>query len=337
MRFLPLLAAVLASTAVLIGEAQAGADDEAYLFPTLESQLDRMSSPERKAARCQAIDVAIKHAVDDTRDASGRTGGDAENDPWITPREAGPRQVLNVYGRMRASSDKTTAHRKFQSRDEEALATAKVVSCLLYLLGEDRYPGIRAEAARGLGIFGVEEVGQRKAAEINQRLARMAHDDPSPIARLAATTTLTWLDQSAGADPRIYEPLMRIALDESTQGWGLANTATLRSQHQRRRLGADDWLARTKRECRARALELLIPAVPELSDSELSRLRKTALALRSAGSPPGHDTPMAHVVTQRLDRFVGALDQASREEWYTGARRSRGSRHGVAGLDASLR
>jgi hypothetical protein len=339
MRLLTLLAvvALLVSPAVLPGQATAGAGDGTYPFPNLETQLDRMSSWERKATRCQAIDVAIRRAVDDAWDRAERPEEEPEMDPWMTPREVGPKQVLSVYGRMRASSDKRTAHRGFQSRAEEALATAKVVACLMYLLGEDRYPGIRSEAARGLGIFGVAEVGERKAAEIAARLVRVVQDDPSPIVRLRAATTLIWLDEGWGTDERIYAPLIRIALDEGSLGWSLKNTAIGRSELERRRLKPEEWLDLAKQDCRARALELLILPIDRLSDPERGNLRRAALALRSSAlAAHGRNASMARLVTQRLDRFVAALDRRDREEWYTGAGRARGRRNGVARLDGSV-
>ena len=207
----------------------------------------------------------------------------------------------------------------------------------MYLLKVERYPGVRMEAARGLGLFGVEEVGERKAAEIRARLVSVARNDPSPVVRLRAATSLIWLDEASATDERIYGPLAQIALDEGELGWSLENTNVSTSDLACRGLSGGEGLACVRQDARTRALELLIPSVQKLSGSERVKLRRAAIDLRHTSFAVSTRASRVDVMVQRVDRFVGAVDRLDREEWYSRRDRSRTARHGAPWIDASLR
>jgi hypothetical protein len=148
------------------------------------------------------------------------------------------------------------------------------------------------------------------------------------MVRLRAATSLIWFDEESVADERIYRQLMRIALDDGELGWSLENTNVSTSDLACRGLSGREGLACVKQDSRTRALELLIPAIQRLSDSERARLRRAAIDLRRTAFAASARAYRVDLMVDRVDRFVGAVDQLDRDEWYSRGDRSRITRHG---------
>ncbi len=305
--------------------AEAGSAAEFNLFAMAESALDEMTLEQRQAARLDLIDAVVQHAIDEAFDPPLNPGTEEWSNPGLGSPALGPRDIIRTYGLMRMAHRTETPKRGFESAAEEAVAKQKVVSCLISLLHAEGYPGIRMDAARMLGLFGEEEVGEARAREIVGVLLAVLRRDPNPIVRLRAATSMLWLDEEMSKDERVYRPLMEIAMDHGDVGWRLEDISIRRSDLRGLGMTGVENLKVVKDDYRARAFELLASSVDRLSTSERIALRNSALELRSTASvaPAGHgererygeetarrrEARRLEILVERIEGFVKSVER----------------------------
>ncbi len=224
------------------------------------------------------LEEEIRRATDTSKDPPGHPNIPPWTDWWNTPRELAPTSLAGGYFQRKQAE--LHGIEGFASSEEEAYCRDRVVSCLIGLLDEPLYPGLRMEAARNLGKFALEELRGSTRNEIESRLLLLVCEDSSPSVRIEAAVSLFLFDDDSRRDERVNGELAKIAKGEDVI-WRIEDTDIRRGILDLKELSEEEGLEAFECRWRIRAFELLSLSITSIPQSERSALVRSAEVLAS--------------------------------------------------------